>query len=73
MIYTSKVRIIEEAWVLVFSGFALRENQQRNLTLRSRDNLSTSDEAFLDSTLPTPPDRPPLWGPGPIPDMWADV
>ena len=40
---------------------------------RSRDNLSTIDEAFMDSILPTPPGPPPLWGPGSIPDNWADV
>ena len=40
---------------------------------RSKDNLSTIDEAFTDSTLPTPPGRTPLRGPGSIPDMWADV
>ena len=40
---------------------------------RSRDNLSAIDEAFMDSTLPTPPGHTPLWGPGSIPDNWADV
>ena len=40
---------------------------------RYRSNLSTIDEACTDSTLPTPPGRTPLWGPGSIPDMWADV
>ena len=40
---------------------------------RSRNNLSTIDEAFTDSTLPTTPGPPPLWGSGSIPDMWADV
>ena len=39
---------------------------------RSKDNLSTLDEAFTDCTFPTPPGRTPLWGPGSIPDMWAD-
>ena len=34
---------------------------------------STIDEAFTDCALPTPPGRTPLWGPGSIPDMWADV
>ena len=28
---------------------------------RSKDNFSTIDEAFTDSTLPTPPGRSPLW------------
>ena len=28
---------------------------------RSRENLSTIDEAFADSALPTPPGPPPLW------------
>ena len=40
---------------------------------RSRNNLSTIDEAFTDCVLPTPPGRPPLRGPGSIPDMWAYV
>ena len=40
---------------------------------RSRDNLSTIDEAFADCALPTPPGSAPLWGPGSIPDNWADV
>ena len=40
---------------------------------RSKDNLSTIDEAFTDCTLLTPPGRTPLWGPGSIRDMWADV
>ena len=39
---------------------------------RNRDNLSTVDEAFMDSILPTPPGLTPLWGPGSIPDNWAD-
>ena len=37
---------------------------------RSRDNLSTIDEAFADCALPGPR---PLWGPGSIPNNWADV
>ena len=37
------------------------------------DNLSTIDEAIMDSILPTPPGPTPLWGPGSIPDTWADV
>ena len=40
---------------------------------RSRNNLSTIDEAFTVCALPTPPGSPPLWGPGQIPDNWADV
>ena len=40
---------------------------------RSRDNLSTIDEVFSDGALPTPPGPPPLWGPGSIPNNWADV
>ena len=40
---------------------------------RGKDNLSTIDEAFMDSILPTPLGPPPLWGPGSIPDNWADV
>ena len=40
---------------------------------RSKDNLSTIDEAFTDCALLTPPGPTPLWGPGSIPDNWADV
>ena len=39
----------------------------------NRDNLSTIDEAFTDCALPTPPGSTPLWGPGSIPDNWADL
>ena len=35
--------------------------------------ISTIDEAFTDCALPTPPGRTPLWGPGSIPNNWADV
>ena len=48
-----------------FNGAALR--------CRSRDNNSTIDEVFSDCALPTPPGTPPLWGPGSIPNNWADV
>ena len=40
---------------------------------RSRNNLSTFDEVFSDCALPTPPGPTPLWGPGSIPNNWADV
>ena len=40
---------------------------------RSRDNLSTIDEAFSDCALPTPPGPTPLWEPGSIPNNWVDV
>ena len=40
---------------------------------RGKDNLSTIDEAFLDSILPVPPGSTPMWGPGSILDNWADV
>ena len=40
---------------------------------RSRDNLSTIDEAFADCALRTPPGTTPLWGPGSILNNWADV
>ena len=40
---------------------------------RTRNNLSTIEEAFTDCVLPTPPGPPPLLGPGSIPDNWADV
>ena len=40
---------------------------------RSKDNFSTIDDAFTDCALLTPPGPSPLWGPGSIPDNWADV
>ena len=40
---------------------------------RSRDNLSTIDEAFTDCALPLLPGPTPLWRRGSIPDNWADV
>ena len=40
---------------------------------RSRDNTSTIDEVFSDCALPAPPGPTPLWGPGSIPNNWADV
>ena len=39
----------------------------------NRDNISSIDEAFTDCALPTPPAPTPLWGPGLIPNNWADV
>ena len=39
----------------------------------NRDNISTIDEAFVDYALPAPPGPTPLWGPGSIPNNWADV
>ena len=38
-----------------------------------RNNISTIDETFEDCALPTPPGPTPLWGPGSIPNNWADV
>ena len=40
---------------------------------RSRNNISTIDDAFTDCALPTPRGPTPLWGPGSIPNNWADV
>ena len=40
---------------------------------RSRNNISTIDEAFTDCALPSPQGLTPLWGPGSIPNNWADV
>ena len=40
---------------------------------RSRDKIRTIDEVFADCALPTPLDTTPLWGPGSIPNNWADV
>ena len=39
----------------------------------NRNNISTIDEAFADCALPAPPGPTPLWGPGSIPNNWADV
>ena len=38
-----------------------------------RNNISTIEEAFADCALPTPPGPTQLWGPGSIPNNWADV
>ena len=40
---------------------------------RSKDNLSTIDEAFTDSTLSTTPGPTLLWGPGSLPNLRAGV
>ena len=40
---------------------------------RSRDNLSTVGESFTDCALPAPLGPTDLWGPGSIPNNWADV
>ena len=40
---------------------------------RSKDNFSTIGEAFIYSTLLSPLVLHPLWGPGSIPNNWADV
>ena len=68
LILTLRAIVISQEVDLVagdFNGTAWR--------YRSKDNLSTIDEAFTDSALPTPPGRTPLWGPGSIPEHWADV
>ena len=39
----------------------------------NRNNISTIDEAFADCALPSPLGPTPLWGPGSIPNNWADV
>ena len=68
LILTLRATMISQEVDLVagdFNGTAWR--------CRSRDNLSTIDEAFTDCALPTPPGPTPLWGPGSIPDNWADV
>ena len=68
LILTLRAIKISQEVVLVagdFNGTAWRR--------RSRDNLSTIDEAFADCALPTPPGPKPLWGLGSIPNNWADV
>ena len=39
----------------------------------NRDNISTIDGAFADCALSTPLGPTPLWGPGSVPNNWADV
>ena len=39
----------------------------------NRNNISTIEEAFADCALPAPRCPTPLWGPGSIPNNWADV
>ena len=39
----------------------------------NRNNISTIEETFADCALPTPPGPTPVWGPGSIPNNWADV
>ena len=68
LILTLRAIMISQEFDLVagdFNGTAWR--------CRSRNNLSTVDEAFTDCGLPTPPGPTPLWGPGSIPNNWADV
>ena len=64
LILTLRAIMISQEVDLV-AGIAWRQS--------GKDNLSTIDEAFMDSILPTPPGPPPLWGPGSIPANWADV
>ena len=35
--------------------------------------ISTIDEAVANTSLPMPPGRTPLWGPGDVPGEWTDV
>ena len=68
IIHTVRALMISQNIDLVagdFNGAAWR--------CRSRDNLSSIDEAFADCALPTPPGSTPLWGPRSIPNSWADV
>ena len=68
IVQTMRAKMISQDIDLVagdFNGTAWRS--------RSRDNLSTVDEVFSDCALLTPPGTTPLWGPGSIPDSWADV
>ena len=68
LILTLRATMISQEVDLVagdFNGTAWR--------CRSRDNLSTIDEAISDCALPSPPGPTPLWGPGSIPNNWADV
>ena len=68
LILTLRTMMISQEVDLVagdFNGTAWR--------CRSRDNLSTFDEACSDCALLTPPGPTPLWGPGSILDNWADV
>ena len=68
LILTLRAIMVSQEFDLVvddFNGTAWR--------CRSRDNLSTIDEAFTDCASPAPPGIPPLWGPVSIPGNWADA
>ena len=67
----------------ISNGYAKKKGIAKKLILtlpwryswryRSKDNLSTIDEAFASCALPTPLGPPPLWRLGSIRDTWADV
>ena len=64
LILTLRAIMISQEGDLVagdFNGTAWR--------FRSRDNISTIEEAFSDCALPTPQGLPPRWGPGSIPNL----
>ena len=77
-IYASKKGIAKK---LIFTIRAIMISQQVDVVAgdfngtawrcRSRNNISTIDEAFTDCALPPGPT--PLWGPGSIPNNWAKV
>ena len=49
-----------------FNGAAWRRDNSAN-------GVSIIEEAFADCALPMPRGPTPLWGPGAVPGMWADV
>ena len=71
----AKTLILTLRAVLISQEVDLDAGDFNGITWRNRgkDNFSTIDETFMDSILPTPPGTTPLWGPGSIPDSWADV
>ena len=66
LILTLRAIMISQEVDLVAGGF-----NGTACRCRSRDNLSTIDEAFTDCALPTPPGPTPLWEPGSMLDNWA--
>ena len=69
----AKKRILTLRAVMISQEVDLVAGDFNGTAWRYRGKDSTIDEAFMDSILLTPPGPTPLWGPGSIPDNWADV
>ena len=70
--------LCSQAFSRWFTLHAIMISQEVDLVARDFNSTawryrSTIDEAFADCALPTPPGPTPLWGPGSIPNNWADV